>query len=98
MILTGLEIILITAGASLITAVVASVITSCVRNRTGKVNFADSKDFHTRVGICSDRFDRGDKKMKETDSEVTQLSRRFERFIVYSDLTSEIKAKILDGE
>lgn len=98
MILSGLEIVLITAGTSLFTGTITGIVTSFVKDKTAKINFADFRSFQTQVDICHDRFERSDRKMKNTNNEVAKIGKRFERFIVYSELSPEIKGKILDGD
>jgi ribosomal protein L31 len=73
-------------------------VTSLVKDKSAKLNFTNSTAFKNQVNICHDRFNRGDKRMTETSDEVAKLAKRFERFIVYSDLEPDKKAKILNGD
>lgn len=92
--LTGLEVLLCTAGAGIITGF----LTHIIKDKLNQSSYVSNKEYSKQIEICTDRFDRGNGKMEHTIEEVNKLSKRFERFVVYSDLPSEIKAKILNGD
>jgi hypothetical protein len=98
MTLSGLEILLLTTGASTVSALFSSVITAAVKNSKGKHCYTNIRDFSSHIKFCQERFRQDEVKMEDTANEVGKLNKRFERFIIFSDMEQDKKAKILNGE
>jgi len=92
--LTGLESILVGSFIALCSGVATSVFKGWKEDE----HFVPRKENDRQIKSCLDRFDRGTKQMDKTSLELSKLAKRFEKFVIYGNLESDVKDKILgDG-
>lgn len=95
--LTGLEASLLGGAIATVTGLVCVVAAQYINTRRNQ-KYIDKDTCVARVNHCNERFERGDKKMDQTKSELQKLTKMFERSIIYSNLPADVKAKIINGD
>ena len=99
--LTGLEAALLGGAIGTGSIIIATALNQFYANRRlakQREKFLTSVEFSNQTKACAERFERGDKKMEDTSTQIKNLSKMFERFIIYSELPADVKAKIINGD
>jgi len=95
--LTGLESLLLGGGLSTASVLATAYIKDLMFRRRAASAFVHRQEYTSHRRLCEERFNQGNDRMEHTQKEMSKLAKMFERFIVYSDLPNETKAKILNG-
>ncbi len=94
---TGLEATLISALIASGAALITKVVSDSFFKETFVEDFQQKKDCQNIQKICNSKFEAIDKQIYINDSQLKIMNKRFEKFIIFSDLPNDVKAKILNG-